>query len=230
MKLSETKSLSRFTLLQVAESGHGKTTRAITATQYGPIKFIDVDDLLVGMRTKISPEIQDLIDVEIPISYDEIRAAIEKTDPLKYATIVLDTWSAAHSLTIKKHQALNPKQTQMEIRDWGAVKKLNEQLLDALLSFPGNVIINTHIGKDKNAMDQQVLTVGVSGSFGAEIPRHVNEVHVLSFAGGKYRIRGNKSDTIVAKSMLPDKYLDATGHFNSNTLDIFNEIAYRVGK
>lgn len=230
MKLSDTKNLSRFTLLQVGESSHGKTTRSLSAAIYGPIKFLDIDDKLVALRGRISPEVQALVDVEIPRSYDAIAKAIKETDPSKFATIVLDTWSAAHELTIEKHKALNPKQVAMQIQDWGAVKQLNRQLLGLLFTFPGNVIINTHVGKDKNTADQQVLTVGTSGSFGAEMPRFFNETHYLSFSGGKYKVRGNKSDSIVANTSLPDKLLDPTGHFLSNTLDIFSEIAYKVGK
>jgi len=227
VKLSQTKTSQRFAMLQVAESGHGKTFRAASATRFGPVKFIDADNKLTGLRTRLTAEQQDLIEVEIPTTYDAIMKSVIETDAKKYATIVIDTWSRVHDLTIEKHKGINPKVATLELRDWGQIKMLNKQLLNAILSFKGNVIINAHVGRDRNAADQVILTVGTTGSFGAEIPQYMSETHYLYF-DNKYRVKAARTNQIVANTSLPEKFVDATGNFIATDLSIFDEIAYKL--
>ena len=214
-------------MLQVAESGHGKSTRAASATRFGPVQFIDADNKLSALRTRLTAEQQELINLEVPTSYDEILKIVQGTDPKKYATIVIDTWSRVHDMTIEKHKGLNPRTTQLQLQDWGAIKALNKQLLNAILAFKGNVIINSHVGRDRNAADQVILTVGTIGSFGGEIPQYMSETHYLYFENG-FKVRATRTNQIVANTSLPEKFIKPDGCFIANDLSIFDETAYRL--
>lgn len=226
MKLSDAKALSRFTLLQVSESGHGKTTRALSATRFGSVKLIDLDGKLTAMRSRIPAEQQALIDFDVPKTYDELVALLDPAKLVGFSTVVIDTWSRAHDLTIEKHKSLNPKLVTLTLQDWGSVKSMNTNLLSRILSLPQNIIVNTHVGKDKDALDRAILTVGTTGSFGAMMPQYFNETHFL-FYDGKFRVRGGRSNSIVANTALPEKLLDSNGLFIQNDLSVFDEIAYR---
>lgn len=229
MKLSETKSISKFSLLQIGKSGSGKTWRSIKATRFGRVKFIDLDNKLVALREKIPVEIQEKIDVEFPKTYDELVKIIDAAVASKqFATIVLDTWTRAHDLTIEKHKALNPKSATLTLQDWGNIKKLNKELLGRLLASPTNVIVNAHIGSSSDEFGRNVLTVGTTGSFGSEMPTFFNETHTLIVQGGKNKIRGRASDLIESNTSLPDKYLDKDGMFIADDLSIFDEIAFKL--
>ena len=227
MKLSDASKMSRFTLLQVGESGHGKTTRSLSATRFGNVKIIDVDNKLAALRTRIPVSEQSKIDFDVPGTFDALLASIDSVrSSNEFATVILDTWSRAHDLTIEKHKASNPKLTTFSFADWGAIKQMNQMLLFKLLALPQNIIVNTHVGKDKDASDRAILTVGTSGSFGAQLPQYFNETHYLNF-DMKYKVRGNKSNSIVANTSLPDSLLDSNGNFIKTDLSIFDEIAYK---
>jgi len=234
LKLSETKNQTRFKLLQVSESGHGKTTRALTATAFGQILVIDLDEKLAAMKGRISPEIQEKVDIETPKSIQELEKLVDsltkayRDGQKPYSTIVLDTWSRCHDLTIEAHRALNPKQVNLELRDWGMIKRMNKSFLERLLSLPCNIIVNTHVGKEKDSTDRILLTVGTTGSFGQEMPALFNETHYLFFEDNKFKVRGSRSNNIVSNTALPEKYLDEKGLFRQNDLSVFGEIAFKI--
>jgi hypothetical protein len=228
MKLSETKTMSNFKLLQVSESGHGKTWRSLSATRFGPVLVIDVDNKLTAMRDRIPADAQELIHVEVPRSAKDVQQIVDglvSRNP--YSTVVLDTWSRWHDLAIEGHKALNPKQTAMELRDWGAIKQANKAFLFKLLSLNCNVIVNTHVGKEKDSADRQVLTVGTTGTFGTEMPQYFNETHYLYF-DSKFKVKGNRSNSIVANTSRPESMLSPNGDFTVNDLSIFDSIAFKV--
>lgn len=240
MKLIDTKKSTRFRLLQISESGHGKTHRTVTATQFGKLLIFDTDNKLTDARDKyiaygdkielasISTKDGD----RLVNSYDEIlnyvinlnKAYSEGEKP--YATVAFDTWSTLHDLTIEKHRSMNPNLKQFTQQDWGAILRLNSELFNRILALPCNLIINAHIGKSKNVYDQTILTVGTTGSFGEGMLKYFNETHALRYELGKYKARGKPSDTLVSKTMLDDKLMDSSGNFLVNDLSIFDSTAY----
>lgn len=229
MKLSDAKKTTAFKLLQIAESGHGKTTRALSATRFGGVLVIDCDNKLTGMRTRVSAKDQELIEFEVPKTYDDIISVLDAVAKRKdIATVVLDTWSRAHDLTIEKHRSLNPKVLQFSFQDWFSIKQMNQNLLARLLALPQNIIVNTHVGRDKDAADRSILTVGTTGSFGSTMPQYFGETHYLIFDSG-YKVRGGLSNSIVANTSLPATLLNSNGFFLKTDLSIFDEIAYKVG-
>lgn len=229
MKLSDSKLPTKFNLLQVGEPGSGKTTRALTATQFGPLLVIDADGKLVELRDRLNPEIVAKTDVELVTAFEQVEALVEacRANPTKYATVVVDTWSRLHELTLAEAKRLNPKGDGRQI--FGAAKERNRTLLSKILTLPQNVIINTHVGREMDSSEAVKLTVSTAGSFGQEMPQFFNEVHYCYLdLLAKHKVRGEPSNLIVARTTLPPAML-ANGTFTDLSLKVFASRAYKVG-
>lgn len=242
--LSDTEVAKGFKLLQIGESGDGKTHRALTATMFGPLFVIDLDNKLKGYVKKLPLPQRQLIDYVVCQTAQEVNDTINSLDD-KYATICFDTWTVWHDMLIADHTERNRSKRvvvkafdgslveQFAMPDWGTVKAINKRFLRKLLSLPFNIIVNTHVGRSQDAQDRQVLTVGTTGSHGAEMPRSFEESHYLYADNiGKRKVRGRKGmGGIVANTQLPEDLLDPAGNFkptsdlSDNDLSIFKGLA-----
>jgi hypothetical protein len=235
MKLSQTQNNTKFKLLQVGESGNGKTTRALTAAQYGPVFFYDFDDKLTQLAPKVDADTKSKVEFETFKEYKDAEKhllellASFKSGQRPYATVVVDTWSRLHDIEIEHHKKLNPRVKKFSFDDWGVIKGMNREFVSMLLQLPCNLIVNCHVGKRMDAQDNQVLTVGTTGSFGQELPQYFQETHYLYYEMGRFKAKCTKTSKIVANTGLPVDLYDDKGVFKSNSLDIFKQTAYRVG-
>lgn len=243
MKLSDTEKTKNFKLLQVGESGAGKTHRALTATVFGPVFFIDTDDKVRGFASKLDNAQKELVEFHTCRNAKDVMEAVKyaRDNIDKFATIVFDTWSRWHDFCMDAHVELNPAKrptvknelgatvAQLTMPDWGAIKQLNKKMLLHLLSLDANIIVNTHVGKATGADDRQVLTVGTTGSFGQEMPQYFPETHYLYInMDGKFRVKGKRAQNIIANSSLQDDLFDSAGNFKDDTLNVFKEVAKHV--
>lgn len=243
MKLSEIQQQKGFKLLQLAESGHGKSTRALDALRFGKVCVIDIDKKL---KELCEANVQKYKDADIDVasvqdavtkkqrllkSFAEVQTYINnlKPDNLPFQTLIFDTLSECQDLIEWHHAQLN-KKTPLEFSypDWRAIKELNLSFLRTLLSLPCNVIVNAHLKKDKNVFDQVTLVPGLTGKAGEEVLRLFNEVHFLRYKDNKWNAYGRpqpQSDSV--KTLMSSK-LDSSGLFVKNDLSIFDEIAFKV--
>lgn len=239
-KLSDTQGQRNgFKLLQIGESGAGKTHRSLTAAAFGPVYVIDLDRKLEGYVDKLPN------DTKAKILYDTPDTAAETLDCLakarskkaEIATLVLDTWTRWHQIAQDTHLDLNKaKRTvaesplgaieQLTQPDWGAIKRINYKFLMELLSLPFNIIINTHVGRAIDQMGNQVFTVGTTGSFGQEMPQFFQETHQCYIdMNGKYKVKALRSNKMVANSALRPDNFEANGNLKVEDLSVFRNIA-----
>ncbi len=243
MKLNEAKGNTTFSLLQVGESGAGKTHRALTATTFGPVYLIDMDRKASGFAKKLPEKESKLIELKECSNAEDVVAALidlEKREK-DFATVIFDTWSAWHDFAIdhylRNNKANRPRTIGFDGQaveslsqpDWGAIKSGNKRMLMKLLSFNLNVIVNTHVGKSQDAEDRVILTVGTTGSFGSEMARHFPETHYLhTDMNNKRQVKGAKSGKIVANTSLPTTLLDDKGNFLVQDLSILRDLAKEI--
>src|SRR5580765_2112284 len=107
MKLSELKN-KKLTLLQTGQSGHGKTSRTLTASRFGRMYIFDFDGKIQGAVRKLPnsyeasmpKDWQDLIDIDsfqentFEDALKKLKELSAQKDKLPYATIVIDTYTA----------------------------------------------------------------------------------------------------------------------------------------
>jgi hypothetical protein len=237
-KLKDIKEDKRFRLMQLGLSGKGKTTRALTAVQFGPVAVMDFDGKFAEMKRVIPAEQQDKIMFEKPAScaeyekmLDEFYKQFQSGKP-PFATIVVDSHSVMHEDLVAEVKANNPRMTDGR-QIYGLVIDKNKILLQKLLRLPCNVIINAHIGQSEQPDGTMQITVGTTGSFGKGMGKYFNEVHYLTYGEGKYQVRGRvqvtAAGTIESKSLMHEA-LDTKGIFKVTDLSVFDKIAYKVEK
>lgn len=250
MKISEVKTQKGFKLLQLSESGSGKSTRALDAIRFGKVCVIDIDnklkELVDANADRFNDTNVDLASVLDPTtktermvrSVPDIRTFITNAqkafaaNAAPFSTLVMDTLSEFQDI-VEQHHATSNKKSVLEFSfpDWRAVKELNMEILRGLLSLPCNVIINAHLKKDKNVFDQIELVPGLTGKAGEEAQRAFNEIHFLKYKDKKYVAFGRPQPTCSLVKTLRDKsLLDESGAFKVSDLSIFDSIAFKGGK
>ena len=230
MKLSDLQpSKSGFKLVQYGDYGSGKSLRALRATRFGPVKLFDTDNKIVGLKEKITAAEQALIDVESITDYDDFSAKLTKflQNPVGYNTLVVDTWNAAHRMTVNKGFELNPKGDGRAI--YGDVKRKNTTLFERLMIAPLNVIVNMHAGLEPFIDGSVRISPSTAGTFGQEMPGYVNEVHYAYLnINNEYKIRVKPASNIVARTALPDALIDSSGILKISGLEIFDNLAKKT--
>lgn len=235
MKLQEAQKVKKFKLLQVGNTGVGKTTRTVDATRFGPLKIFDFDGKLVDISLNFTDEQKQLIDVEITPSIDEYKKQLLElskipADKFPFATICIDSLSFMHSALVEDVQVKNPKMSDGR-QIYGQVFSEQMSLLNRLFSLPCNIIINGHLGESSNPDGSTSVSINTTGKFGSILPSRVSEVHYLKIDMNKYKVFGRAKEvakgTIDAKSIFGSK-LKGDGSFETWDLSIFDPIAFKV--
>lgn len=218
-------------IVQIGESGSGKTHRALSALQYGPMFFFDCDNKLANYASsgKLTDQQLEQVDFMVPKSTSEILnqiAILEKAgESIKFATIVLDTFSRWNELVIEELIEKNNGQP-LRIQDWGTVKVINARFLKRIFSLPCNVIINAHLAEKENAVGESGFTAGGSGSAAQMLPEFVDECHYLYIKkpNNTHTVQGKGSGKFTVVKTLLTQELDGLV-FKSASLDIFKNFA-----
>lgn len=237
MNPSAIKSQKGFKLLQLSESGHGKTTRSVDAKRFGRVGIVDIDRKFgeFAKANSLADADFDVADVAgtLVSSYADLQKYLTQLEKnLNVETLVIDTLSELQDSIEQYHASLN-KKTPLDFSfpDWRAVKDMNINLMHRLLSLPCNVIINAHLKKDKNVFDQVMLVPGLTGKAGEEILRKFNEVHFLRLQNGKPVVFGRPTPSCDSvKTLMKDKLDPATGSFKVGDLSVFDAVAFRKAK
>jgi hypothetical protein len=231
------KNLAKFELLQVGDTGHGKTTRALSATRFGPMYVFDFDGKIQGAARELPKETQDLIradnyrDKDFDFAYSKLKelATIYKKGETPFATVVIDTFTMMNEKVCDKYFGEGVKPASRDPRQiWGLVSQDQSNFFKVLHSLPCNIIVNAHVSKVENAEGKQVLGISGKGSFRDSLPKKMTDSHYLYFDLGKWHIRCAKSATLPANSNIPKKFIDAKGNVTIQDLSIFDEFAYKV--
>ena len=161
-------------IVQIGESGSGKTHRALSAIDFGPMFFFDCDNKLSNYASseKLTEEQLSKIDFITPQSTSEIITKLDELarmgDTIKYATIVLDTFSRWNEMVVE--EIYNELGGKMNIPGWTKAKMINARFLKKIFSLPCNVIINAHLAEKENAVGEAGFTAGGSGSASQMLP------------------------------------------------------------
>lgn len=217
-------------IVQLGESGSGKTFRALTALDFGPMLFIDCDNKIKnyassGKLTEAQLKNIDFIVPKTPADIVSKLAELKKQGQnLKYATIVLDTFSRWNELVVEaEHEAQGGK---MNIPGWTQVKMNLSRALKELFNLPCNIIINAHVAEKENAIGEVGFTAGGSGSAAQMLPEFVDECHYLYIKkpSNNHVVQGKGSGKFTSIKTLLTNELDGL-LFKSNSLEIFRDFA-----
>jgi hypothetical protein len=217
-------------IVQIGESGSGKTHRTLTAIDFGPMFFFDCDKKLANYASsgKLTDAQLENIDYICPNTTAEIVNKLQEFsqqgDKLKYATIVLDTFSRWNELLVEEiHEELGGK---MNIPGWTKVKMVNAKMLKQIFSLPCNVIVNAHLAEKENAIGELGFTAGGSGSASQMLPEFVDECHYLYIKrpNNVHAVQGKGSGKFTVVKTLLTSELEGL-NFKSSNLKDFKKFA-----
>lgn len=231
LEVKKTKKGSRFKLVQIGESGSGKTHRMLTASQFGPMYIFDVDGKIENYAQSglLTDEQLGAVEFDLYSNTSQIVTKLKQflamKDKVPYATVCLDTFSRWNEMVVKELWDKNGGK--MNIPSWSEVKLINTQFLKDLFSLPCNIIINAHLGEKENALGESYFTAGGAGASSQMLPEFVDECHYLFIKkpDNTHMVQGKGSGKLtVVKSLLKDQ-LEGL-NFKSSDLSIFEKFAY----
>ena len=226
----------KFTLLQVGDTGHGKTTRALSATRFGPMFVFDFDKKLKAAARNADEKTLSLVSMaeyaDFVKALSDAKALASEFDAGKkpFATICVDTYTALNELVYmnclgKQAEAMNIK---TDFSVWGNVAHQCNAFFNILLSLPCNLIVNTHVAKTETVDGKQALGIAGKGSHGNSLPHKMTDTHYLFMALGKWKIRALKSESLPANSSVDAKWVDSSGCLTTNSLEVFDNLAFTL--
>lgn len=246
MNPSAIKTQQGFKLLQLGETGSTKTSRALDALRYGPVKIFDIDnkvkELVDSNPTKYPDSMIDVVSIgqgateTLVRTYDEVMSVVQalsrdcNAGKNTFATVIFDTISEFQPKV--KQKAADSAKTTVDLftfKDWGNVLTFNLNLIYALLALPCNVIVNGHLQKEKNVFDQTTLAADLIGKAANEIPRKFNEQHFIRLVNSKATVFGKPQPQMeTVKTLRPATMLETNGAFKIWDLSIFDGVAFKI--
>lgn len=231
-KLSDLK-LSRFALLQTAQSGHGKTTRTLSAVRFGKVYIFDFDDKLRGAARRVPVEISGdwANDIEMDLfatceaAMKKLKELVAMGDKLPYATVVVDTFTALNDLAEK--EATPGAKDNFAV--YKGIRSRLENFFDMLFTLRCNIIVNAHIMETTDEVTSlKRFGQAGKGSYRDDLARKsFTDQHYLVFADNKYKVRIRNSSTLPVVTSIDPKYVDKDGYATVFDLSILDEYAYR---
>lgn len=236
-KLSDLK-LSRFTLLQTAQSGHGKTTRTLTATRFGKLYIMDFDGKAQGASRNLPVSLQinaDLVEVDTFIDSDsallKLKELIAMGKKLPFTTICLDTFTALNEMAYIKFMGANlEKGIKADYEIWGKIDSFLLHFFNLLFSLPCNIIVNAHISESEDEVTKRTkYSQAGRGGFRTKLPNRFTDSHYLVFQYDKYQVRVKNSETLPVNTSIDPKFIDKSGFATVFDLSVFDEYARKEG-
>lgn len=235
IKLTDLK-LTRFTLLQTASSGHGKTTRTLTATRFGKLYVMDFDGKIQGAARATPASMAmnaELVDVD---TFAEPEAALAKLkelaalgEKIPYATVCIDTFTTLNDIVFVKMMGANlEKGIKADFDVWGKVDAYLTVFFNLLFSLKANIIVNAHVSETEDEVTKRVKYGQAGrGGFRTKLPQRFTDSHYLAFQFDKYVVRVKNSDTLPVNTSIDPKLIDKTGMATVNDLSIFDNYAIK---
>jgi len=240
MKLDEVKD-KNFSLMQLGMSGHGKTTRTLTATRFGKLLILDFDGKIQGASRKLPDTLsasmptnwRDLVEVEslrdkpIEDATKIVKDLVALKDKIPYATVAIDTYTLLNEKVYQKFvNAKLAKGLKAERDDWGQIGGYMSYFFDLLYQIDANLILNCHLMDEEDERSGQVK-YGPQGKGGhrASLSGAFSDTHYMFLKDGKYQIRLKNSETFSVNTTLPPQFIDKNGLATINDLSIFDGFA-----
>lgn len=228
----------KFHLVQLGKSGAGKTTRTLTATQFGPLLVLDFDGKFQGASRKIPAAIKgevDLSKVDVENcrdkTYEEVLQLVDsiveasKKGEFKYATVCIDTFTnfstCVYSSIFKSEEDLFKSNT---MQQWGRVGHRTVALITKLQTLPCNLIVNCHVKEDENG--HPIGPEGKGNMARQSLQPNMSDVQYLVFERGKYKVKLTNSSIPPVNTTLPADVIDSSGFAKEFGLKIFKGFAY----
>lgn len=229
---------NKFQLLQVGESGHGKTTRMFSASRFGRLYVFDFDGKIQGAARNLSVADKSLIFTdnfkEHPVSVafkrlDEIKNSFDKGEK-PYATIAVDTFTNLNEkLYIKAMGKKLEAGTKAEYDEWGKIDNDMIRFFDKLFSLPCNLIINCHLGEGEDRTTKRAKYIPAGrGGYRHNLAGKMTDTHYLFIENGAYCVRVRNSETYPVNTIMPDRFITPKGLTTVNDLSVFDEYAFKI--
>jgi hypothetical protein len=238
VKLTDLK-LSRFTLLQTAQSGHGKTTRSLTATRFGKVYVMDFDGKISGAARGLpsglsadlnAVDVDDFSGQAFDDALKKLKELVALKDKIEYATVIIDTFTALNDKVYTK--ALGAKLEtgeKAEFSEWGKIDNLLTNFFNLLRQLPCNIIVNCHIDETTDEVSKRVRYGQAGrGGFRNKLAGWFTDSHYLAYDLGKYQVKVKNSDTFPVNTNIDPKFIDKSGVATVFDLSIFDDYAFRV--
>jgi hypothetical protein len=232
------KELVKFDLLQVGETGAGKTWRTLDAVRFGPLYVFDFDGKIAGAVRENLPKYEGKVFYDnfnaktFDEAYARLKAIKAEFDAGRkpFATVAIDTFTllneAAYISAMGKK--LDQKGAKATFDEWGIIKNDLLNFMNLLKSLPCNTIINAHVALVENAEGKSVLGVEGQGGFARTLAKKMTDSHYLFFDQAKFKVRAAKSATLPANSNIDRKHLDPSGLVVTPGLGCFDDYAFKV--
>jgi hypothetical protein len=216
-------------LIQLGESGSGKSRRAADATRWGRVYFFDFDGKINNLMRMghLTAEQADLIDYD---TYTDTSSAIKFAESLKannpYQTVVVDTSSIFNQLAeveVRAKKKLAPD-AKFSYDEWGQVLGIcNTFFYMHLLPLKCHIIINSHVKTKEQADGTEILDAAGAGGFAVTLKQRMTDSQYLTKKGGKYLVQVKASDRIAINSPMPADVVDSvTGCLKVSDLSVFD--------
>lgn len=225
----------RFTLLQNGDSGAGKTTRALTATQFGPVLIRDYDGKVEAALRHFPEElslvkenifVQPMSELTVEDIIEETQKLVKQKATLPYATIVEDTYTLMNNLM---YSALKERYSGFDL--YGRLKDAIIDIYDALWKLPCNLIVNCHpqVVEVEDAGSTQGKTTGVQGNGRAfeSLFRRFSDQQFIKRTDTKNIVVLKNSATYSVNTSVDPKWINPKGYATTFGLEIFESVAYK---
>jgi hypothetical protein len=240
--------VKKLDLLQVGETGAGKSLRSLDATRWGRVLLIDVDNKYNPTSSKYTEAQVGLVDAYKVIRVDlkdrfndtegnyvfgsqgVVELIKEANKQKKYSTLILDTFSVINSIIeIEVRNKFKLKEEdKLEHGGWAMVSNRCRAVFDEMFYTPLNVIINNHVDQDKDIEGRAVIGLAGRGGFVKEIPKLMTHTQYLYFDGTKHQIKAARSLKFPVNSDVNPKFMNTDGTLKVSDLSIFDDCAYRA--
>jgi hypothetical protein len=153
--------------------GSGKTKTALRMAEGlakgGPIGVVDTER---GSALKYAP-VPGRSDIEahefahLPMAFcspENLIAAVKAAEEARLAVLIIDSWShfwAGKGGLLARVDEEGKKMNGGKFSAWGPVNEMEQDMLDALLNFPGHVIVTMRTKNDYEMEGKKVTKVGV---------------------------------------------------------------------
>lgn len=219
-------------LLQIGDTGVGKSYRAADATRWGKVYVFDFDGKINLLCRTLKAEQKPLIEFD---HYTNTTAALSFAESLlknnPYTTIIVDTISVFNDMAEEeaKRRFNTPLDGKLGYEGWDYIRNIcNMFYFGFLHKLTCNVIVNCHIEKSKDIEGKEVLSPAGRGGFIGSLPRRMTDTQYLTFAMGKFLIKPKKSDKIATNSYVDPSSIDAAGNLKVNDLSVFDKWAVKA--
>lgn len=234
-KITEVKSKG-LRLMQLGESGSGKSHRAADATRWGRVYFFDFDGKIDNLTRSgvLKPEQLALIEYD---TWEDTAAASKFADELlksnPYQTVVIDTSSTFNNMVEREMRAKNKVAVtaKSSYEEWAAVLNICRDFFEnKILRLNCNVIINSHVKVREQMAGEEKLDAAGAGSYAITIKNLMSDSQYLFSRLGKPVVQVSKNDKIAINSPVDPKFVTPNGTLTVSDLSVFDGVAIKVSK